>query len=153
MKTIIFDLDGTLVQLKPNLVCFADVGALAQLRKRYNFALVSGSRKTEIMWALNQTGLRSLFDDNFIVALEDTNIEKSSGKPFQEMRNRLQGEMVMLGDSPSDEAGSAIAGLPFVKVKTCSSATEQRDELAKAIILAQEIIEKGSRFIIELHTV
>lgn len=143
MKTLIFDLDGTLVQLKPQLVCFADINQLTTLRKQYNFALVSGSPKAEVEWALKETGLKKLFDGTYIVALEDTNSEKASGKPFQEIQKRLQGSMVMIGDSASDEAGSKIAGLPFIRVKPYATFTKQQQALQGAIRQAEAIIHQA----------
>lgn len=141
MKTIIFDLDGTLVRLQPQLVLIADVYQLTSLRKSYAFALVSGGKKREVLDALDKTGLRFLFEDALIVTFEDTNQEKASGEPFREIQQRLQGNMVMIGDSESDALGTKVAELSFVKVPTYQDLQEQRKALAAAIGQALHLLK------------
>ncbi len=133
MKTLIFDLDGTLVQLKPTLICLANKKKLAALRTKYNFALASGSPRDEVVWALAETGLETLFDWRYVVTVEDTNSQKASGKPFQEIKKRLSGKMVMIGDSDADEKGAKIAGLPFIRVASGTETEKQRTALTIAI--------------------
>lgn len=133
MKTIIFDLDGTLVLLSPILTLIADPDALQTLRERYTFALVSGSTRAEITNALKETGLAPLFNEALIVSKEDTTGGKASGEPFQEMQNRLTGTFVMLGDSDGDEAGTKIIAMPFVRVRSYSSLDEQKASFTRAL--------------------
>ncbi len=141
MKTLIFDLEGTLVQLAPTLVCFADITELTLLRKHYNFALVTGSTRIEVEWALAHTNLAPLFNSAYIVSVEDTQSEKASGKPFQEIQQRLKGSMVMIGDSTGDETGSALANLPFVRITAFPTPEEQRQELRDAIREAEALLK------------
>ncbi len=140
MKTLIFDLDGTLVRLGSSLICFADADQLTLLRQKYNFALVSGSTGSEIERALKETGLRALFDDTYIIAAEDTEGSKSSGEPFREIQKRLQGNMVMIGDSTADEQGCEISGLNFIRVQNQASTQEQKEELGSAINQALRLL-------------
>jgi len=131
MKTIAFDLDGTLVNLKPVLTCIADMSALKALRSKYNFALVSGSSRAEVEWALQETGLAPLFDTAYVVSKDDAQGNKASGEPFRELQRRVEGQVVMIGDSDSDEAGTTVAEIPFVRVKDSlqSAITEAVEKL------------------------
>ncbi len=149
MKTLIFDLDGTLIQLQSDFVCFADVDQLTLLRQQYNFALVSGSSRAEVLWALEKTRLLPLFNERLVIGFEDTQSEKASGKPFQKIRERLEGDAVMIGDSLSDEIGSAIAGILFVKIETRQTVQEQRNELISAIGRGMAILDKKDGLLIK----
>lgn len=143
MKTLIFDLDGTLVRLKPRRVCLVKKDELAALRATYNFALVSGSTRKEVFQSLAKTGLWRFFDKASIVTLEDTNSKKVSGKPFREIKKRLTGTMVMIGDSDSDRKGAKIARLPFVRVRSYTDLTKQRAALTTAIRKARETLDEA----------
>lgn len=139
MKTIIFDLDGTLVDLSPKLTCIADLKELEELRRKYNFALVSGGNRVEVISALAQTGLAPLFNDDLIVSREDTDGDKVSGEPFREILRRLKDQVVMVGDSDADEIGTKTENIPFVRVKTASTLVEKRNNLKVAI---QQALQK-----------
>jgi phosphoglycolate phosphatase-like HAD superfamily hydrolase len=140
MKTIIFDLDGTLVRLQPAIISIADIETLKILSQKYNLALVSGSPNEEIKTALTQTGLSAFLESDYIVGKEDSTGDKASGIPFENMKSRLTGTYVMIGDSPSDEEGCRVARIPFVKVNTCSTIQEQKEELARAITEAVRLL-------------
>lgn len=133
MKTLVFDLDGTLVYLAPTLVCIADVQYLQTLTDTYQLALVSGSPREEVEYALTTTGMDALFPKSLRVCKEDTNGDKASGEPFQEIQSRLQGSMIMIGDSNGDESGTTRAGMAFVRVPSCTSLTDQKEALTQAI--------------------
>lgn len=142
MKTLIFDLDGTLVTLSPTLTCIADVARLRELRTRYAFALVTGSSKEEVRVALETFDLVSLFDPHLIITADDVAGDKASGAPFFEIRKRIIGDCIMIGDSSGDEIGSNKAGISFVKVLTPE--LNQRAQLQKTIEDATRILESGN---------
>ena len=141
MKTLIFDLDGTLVNLKPNLVCVADVDYLADLRKKYDFALVTGSPKVEVTTALEKCGLTGLFHERNIITHDDIRDSKASGAPFFEIKKRLKSNMVMIGDSDGDEIGTSKAGIPFVRVEACDLLEAQKAKLIESIRRAIELLD------------
>ena len=141
MKTIIFDLDGTLVFLSPRLVCIANVILLTELRKRYDFALVTGSSKEEVLNALKGCGLTELFDPTLLVTRDDVSDDKASGAPFFEIKKRLTNQMVMIGDSVGDEIGSNKAAIPFVKVKSADELELQRASFEESVSQAVHILE------------
>ena len=141
MKTIIFDLDGTLVRLAPTLACIAEKTQLAELRKEYNFALVTGSPRAELEDVLKTCELREFFDDGAIVTCEEVGSDKSSGVPFEKIRERITGACVMIGDSDSDEVGSGKTGIPFVKVGTMQTLDAQKLELVAAIQEARNTLK------------
>ncbi len=141
MKTIVFDLDGTLVRLQPTTALIADLPQLTQLRETFNFALVTGSSRAETEKALNETGLSALLDRQYTVTADDVNGTKSSGLPFQEIKKRLQGPMIMIGDSESDEIGCGKVGIPFVKVPAIAAITDQKNAFSEAVRSAVKMLE------------
>ena len=141
MKTLIFDLDGTLVRLQPQLICIARVPFLRALRKRYDFALVTGSPKDEVLRTLAECELTQFFDREKIVTKDDVQGDKASGIPFFEIMRRLPGAAVMVGDSDGDEIGSRKAGIPFVRVQTTQTQKLQRKYLEEAVANAVSVLE------------
>jgi len=139
-KIILFDLDGTLVRFTPQFGCIADINQLHALKRDYDFALVSGGLKREVLAALDKANLRQFFDDAHIVTFEDTGQEKSTGEPFREIQRRMQRDMVMIGDSESDAEGTKRVGMFFVKVATHKDLRKQQAELSMAIQKAIKLL-------------
>lgn len=144
MQTIVFDLDGTLLRLRPESVLIADIKRLQALQSNYRLAIVSGGTREEVLQALEETDLRRFFADKHIVTFEDTNQEKSSGEPFREILRRLPRPMVMIGDSDGDEIGTRIAEIPFVRVETYQAVQAQKAALERAIQMAVKLFELSS---------
>ena len=127
----------------PALVCLANLVQLQALRAEYTFALVTGATQKSAYQILSVTGLMPLFDERLIVTFDDTNSEKGTGKPFLEIKKRIHGGMVMIGDSDSDEGGCAIADIPFVRVHTGGALEEQKQELSRAIMEAVGVLRSS----------
>jgi len=126
MKTIIFDLDGTLVDLVPstNSNQVPEIrprisrAQLEPLRKRYNFSLVTGSCRQEALYALKQINCTDLFDQNLIVCADDIAAEKKTGAPFTVVKQQAD-VLCVIGDSDIHDLGGAQrAGLNCVIVKS-----------------------------------
>jgi phosphoglycolate phosphatase-like HAD superfamily hydrolase len=146
MKTILFDLDGTLVRLGKPHVCVADANLMARLSTEYQLVLVTGSPRAQALDALNVCGYAKVFSDR-IIAAEDTSRGKRSGEPFlkalQQFAVRAH-DAVVVGDSESDQIGTAIAGIPFVQVAYTHELNSQKALFASAIEKARSIFEKSN---------
>ncbi len=125
MKTIIFDLDGTLVDLIPSTTTKepevrprTSRQQLESLRKRYSFALVTGSCRQEALYTLDQMAWTDLFDQNLIICADDIPAEKKTGIPFSTIK-QCTDVFCVIGDSEIHDLGGARrAGLKCILVKT-----------------------------------
>lgn len=135
MKTIILDLDGTLVDLaSKNKRSFVTPNQLEILARSYRIGLITGSTKQETFYILKKLELLSYFDSHLIVVFEDTKSLKETGKPFFEMKRRLGDvPVVFIGDSINDEIGSRKAGIQFIRVQKANIFSDQRKNLRDAI--------------------
>lgn len=141
MKTLAFDLHGTLAHVSDDSTLIADIELLTKLKKKYSLALITGCTRQEATKALQQTGLDVLFDADMIVLCEESGGEKDTGKPFEEIRRRVLGPVVMIGDRPSDLSGSALAGIPCIIVESKENLTDQKSALLQAIDTAVQLLE------------
>lgn len=136
MKTIIFDLDGTLCRLKTPLersLVFLSRDMLEDLSS-FQFALVTGGIREEAEYILEKAGVRDLFLDDLILTRDDSFGEKKTGEPFREILRRVNGKAIVVGDSEADRLGAEQAGLTCILVRKMI-----RDELQKEAL--QEAIE------------
>ena len=125
MKTIIFDLDGTLVDLvpakyfkrQPKVIQRISKTELEQLRKRYCFSLVTGSCRKEALYALQQMGWTDLFDQKLILCADDIPAEKKTGIPFSVIKQQAD-VICIIGDSEIDRLGAKRANIDCIIVKT-----------------------------------
>ena len=122
MKTLVFDLDGTLTILSefPDLRLLIPKQDLLFLKGFYSFGLVTASPKMEALKALRQLSIYSLFERDIIITSEDTAQGKESGEPFLLAKSRAVSIVAMIGDSTADQTGSSIAGIPFISAQTLS---------------------------------
>lgn len=141
MKTIIFDLDGTLIRFTPTFERIADIEQLKQLQQTFAFSIVTGCAKQVAFDVLEKTNLLSFFDADRIVTREDTVGDKSTGEPFRLARKKLSDHAVVIGDSDSDVQGSLIAGMSCVQVETHADIHDQRHAFANALDRAVAILK------------
>lgn len=136
MKTLIFDLDGTLCELMTPLECSSIFVSREMLETLpgIRVALVTGGTREETEFVLSKAGVCDLFTDDLILTREDPFGEKKTGEPFLELLRRVGGEAVVIGDSEADILGAEQAGLTCILVRKMS-----RDELQKEAL--QEAIE------------
>jgi predicted HAD superfamily phosphohydrolase YqeG len=75
------------------------------------------------------------------VLCEEAGGDKDTGIPFEELKRRIVGPIVMIGDQPADASGSTLVGIPSVLVEHMPSNIEQSKALIRAIEAAIEILE------------
>ena len=142
MKTIIFDLDGTLCELRDPLassIVFLS-RAMIEVVTDTQFALVTGGTREEVEFVLKKAGVEDLFFKDLILTREDPFGEKKTGKPFREILRRVKGRAIVIGDSESDRLGSERAGLRCIFLAQEQSLTRRIISLEKAIKQAKNYL-------------
>jgi len=143
-KTIIFDLDGTLVDLSsyPEIELLADAELLRRLKPVYNFAIVTGGTTEETIFALEKTGIINLFDKGLIVTADIVSESKKTGASFLEIIKRINGRAIVIGDSDSDRIGAEKARLPLILLRRQADINTQRNEFTKVLKRAAQILDE-----------
>lgn len=139
MRTLIFDIDGTLTDMGPieaisgrlSPAEFADYAQSGRLplparypiidfilanRANYNFVYATGGLKREADYALAKLGIFELFDIQRSLSIDTFPDFKSTGWPFLEIMKTYPHAMVIT-DSQSDVEGAIRAGLPYQVVR------------------------------------
>ncbi len=143
MKTIIFDLDGTLVDLGPLQksksglpIKYATETMLKKLSGQYRLGIITGSSKRELIYVFESLNWDKFFDRRLII----TKADKKSGKAFKAMKKKIKENIVFIGDSVSDQIGTSAAGLSCVLVKKGKNMLEQRRNLALAVNKSKKML-------------
>lgn len=153
MKTIIFDLDGTLIDLaSPRRIakqlygaspkCFADIRQLKNLCQKYRFALVTGASRTETLGALRRFGLDNFFQAEFIITKDEVSALKATGAPFRKIKKIIDGPAIFIGDSQGDLLGSNKAGLSYILVKKGQDIKQQKINFKMALSRAIDRLDE-----------
>lgn len=140
MKTIIFDLDGTVVDLSQGL-CFADVKQLRKLCRKYRLALVTGASRKETLEALRRFGLDNFFQAEFIITKDEVSASKATGAPFRKIKKILNGPAIFIGDSKNDICGCRKARLPSILAQKSRNTKLQKANFRKALFRAIDKLE------------
>lgn len=137
---IIFDLDGTLALISDPIVPLVDAGTLRALSEKYTLCIVTGSARAELVRTLTLIGVQDIFADTFCITASEIPEGKASGVPFFEMKRRISGRAVMIGDSDGDEIGSKLAGIPCVRVSIKKDIGSKKQSLIQAINDAEQVL-------------
>lgn len=129
MKTFIFDLDGTLVDLASGTLLLP-TRELEKLPADIQCALVTRSPRAQVTRVLETFAMQAFFPWERIVCQEDTMGDKKTGEPFIKIRDVVGMEAVVIGDTKDDEIGARIAGYPCIRV---SENTPVQDAIQKAL--------------------
>lgn len=139
---IIFDLDGTLARIQDPIIPLVDANTLVTLSKKYTLCIVTGSTRAELIDALSVIGAKNIFSDTLCITATEIPEAKASGVPFIEIKKRIVGPTVMIGDSDGDEIGSKLANIPCVRVERGNTVDAQKESLLKAIGYAERILSE-----------
>ena len=119
--TIIFDLEGTLVDVGGESLSqvFVEEKELEQLETEYKLGIVTGATRTQLEYVLEKTFLAKYFNTQNTVTKDECLEVKASGKPFQTLLDRgFSKPIVIIGDSEGDKLGAEVIGVGFVRVDT-----------------------------------
>ncbi len=116
MKTIFFDLDGTLTELKesPKLRLLIGADIIERLSSQYQLGLITASKTEETLFALRILGIQKYFQPALIFTADTCPYPKKNGRPFILAKQRASEVVAMIGDSESDRIGSKKANIPFI---------------------------------------
>ncbi len=136
MSTIIFDFDGTLVELARKdeagkTVCYATEEILRPTAG-CTCVLVTGSPREEVDRIMIETGMNAWVTFVEIVAAEQGGLEKRTGEAFRAIIEQY-GPAVVIGDSDTDEQGARAADCPFVRVAKMNNSQDHRQELQRCV--------------------
>jgi phosphoglycolate phosphatase-like HAD superfamily hydrolase len=119
--TIIFDLEGTLVDIGGESFSrvFVKENELKQIAVEYELGIVTGATRAQLEYILSNTFLGAYFDVNNTISKDECSEAKATGKPFQTLLDRgFCAPIVIIGDSKGDELGADALNVGFVKVDT-----------------------------------
>jgi len=119
--TIIFDLEGTLVDVGGESLSqvFVDEKELEQLETEYKLGIVTGATRTQLEYVLQETFLAKYFNTQNTVSKDECLETKATGKPFQTLLDRgFSKPIVIIGDSEGDKLGAKVIDVGFVRVDT-----------------------------------
>lgn len=125
MKTIIFDIDGTLTNMwplehgsggnLPVLLAYPLVGFIKENHAKYRFLYATGGNDKDTKCALEQLGILEYFDLGYSFARDTSEFSKSTGIPFKKQIEKFP-DAVLITDSLSDVLGAEKVGLASVLV-------------------------------------
>jgi phosphoglycolate phosphatase-like HAD superfamily hydrolase len=119
--TIIFDLEGTLVDIGGESLSkvFVEENELEQLETEYELGIVTGATRVQLEYVLEKTFLKNYFNTRNTVSKDDCSEVKATGKPFQILLDRgYSRPVVIIGDSEGDQLGAEVLNVGFVRVNT-----------------------------------
>ncbi len=119
--TIIFDLEGTLVDIGGESLSkvFVEENELEQLKTEYELGIVTGATRAQLEYVLEKTFLKKYFNTQNTVSKDECLEVKATGKPFQILLDRgYSRPVVIIGDSEGDQLGAEVLNVGFVRVDT-----------------------------------
>lgn len=133
MKTIIFDIDGTLTDMQPiEKLALSDEAFYKLLRRdklpvpkkyplidwiiknknNYKFVYATGGKKSETEYALEKLKILKYFDLENSISKTNCRFAKNTGIPFRKIKSKFN-DCIVITDSESDCRGATIAEIPF----------------------------------------
>jgi phosphoglycolate phosphatase-like HAD superfamily hydrolase len=128
MKTIIFDIDGTLTDMSPveksstwrkdlpKLKKYPLVKWIIKNRRKYIFVYATGGIKSETLYALKNLGIIKYFDLKNSTDKDNCQFSKKTGIPFRRIK-KIYPDCILVTDSKKDCIGAEIAQIPFILIR------------------------------------
>ena len=130
MKTIIFDIDGTLTDMsaienaaflgvtencwpKPNKYPLVDW--ILRNKNNYNFVYATGGKEKETLYVLESLGLLKYFDIKNSINKSNYRFSKKTGLPFLKIKKKYP-DCLLVTDSQDDCIGAKLAKIPYMKI-------------------------------------
>tara|TARA_Y100000310_G_C20321829_1_gene641090 strand:- start:17 stop:487 length:471 start_codon:yes stop_codon:yes gene_type:complete len=121
MKTIVFDLQGTLIDHSKPPKLFSDtIACLKQLKNKFRLALVSeGEALTDVEGLLQRLGIWLHFE--LVLHLKGTPFQKRDGSGFYKAAEMLETDptnIIVVGDVPlTDIKGAKVVGATAIRIR------------------------------------
>lgn len=138
MKTLIFDIDGTLTDMRPledprlrlanpnpTLLAYPAAQFITDNAKTYHYVFATGGTLADTTYVLRQLGLVQIFDMTNSIAADSGLPPKSTGEPYKQIAAQFP-DSIVIGDSETDRAGAKLAGLPCVILAPNETLTDQK---------------------------
>lgn len=144
MKTIIFDIDGTLTNMEPieKLTLLSDenfynlykekklpipekyplVNWIIKNRKKYNFVYATAGTKLQTEYALKKLKILKYFDIDNSISKTNCKLPKITGVPFQIIKRKYS-DCILVTDSDNDCLGAKKVDIEFIKYKHSNTLT------------------------------
>ena len=142
MLTIIFDIDGTLTDMRPledpalraknpnpTLIAYPAVKFIKDNPIAYNFVFVTGGSLADTTYVLQQFAILDLFDLKNSVSADSNLPPKTTGEPFRQIA-QIFPECVIVGDSNNDKTGAFQAGIACLILGSGEVLTDQKLRIA-----------------------
>lgn len=127
MKTIIFDIDGTLTEMRPlenrlvtqrtfKPVQYPLVEWIKKNKDKYSYVYATGGQRSETECALKKLGIIHYFDLKNSISKTNCRFSKKTGIPFKKILKKYPNSMVIT-DTQADCLGARKAGIQSVLIK------------------------------------
>lgn len=127
MKTIIFDIDGTLTDMSPvegsllwrkelpNLKQYPLVKWIINNRYKFRFIYATGGKKNETLYALKNLGIIRYFDLKNSMDKTNCKFHKITGIPLKKIKDKFP-NCILVTDGKKDCIGAKKVGMEFIRI-------------------------------------
>ena len=119
-----------------SLVSIINADDLNTLRQSFEFGILTGNTKMRCMLKLSQVGLKHEIDSNFIFYCDGNksrlNLVQTA---YQEICHKLDRQIVVIGDTPSDVLSANSLGVPAVSIASGKHSQNELRSINKGLVL------------------
>lgn len=113
-KSIIFDLSGTLVKMRPPRLLI-DSPFLKKIAKMSRLGIITGAKRSETLNVLRKLKILNYF--NWIITKDDSSFRKPDKRLFKKIKYKIPiGRIIYVGDTKKDYLLAKNAGIRFCYV-------------------------------------
>lgn len=114
-STIVFDLNGTLVKMRPAKLLLPKQ-LISKLSIKYNLAIITGAKRSETLNILKKIGIFELFNTSYIITKDNTPLRKPNPDLFNCIPN-TKNTILYIGDTSNDAKMAKEADINFLNIK------------------------------------